>query len=72
MKNMTQSERLLEHFKAGMSITRLTSYEFLGIFELSARIVGLEKQGHKILRETVEVTNRFKEVVHVKRYWMES
>lgn len=66
----TQCQRLLNHFKAGKSINRLTALTELGIFELSARIKQLEKEGFCIHRERIEVQNRFKETCRCMRYWM--
>ena len=68
---MSQSSRLLEYLKSGNTITRLESFNLLGIVELSARLIDLEHQGHEIKRETITVTNRFGEDVRVKKYWME-
>ena len=71
-KHNSQANRLLRHFQAGKSITRLESFRELGITELSARINALEKQGYEIQRETITVKNRFGEDCRVKKYWMES
>jgi hypothetical protein len=64
----TQTERLREHLDKGKSITRLNAYRELGIFELSARIVGLQKNGYQIKKEWIKVSNRCKETVSVVRY----
>jgi hypothetical protein len=64
----TQTERLRGHLDKGKSITRLNAYRELGIFELSARIVGLQKNGYQIKKEWIKVTNRYKETVSVVRY----
>ena len=45
---MSQIERVENHFKQGKSITRLQALTELGIFELSARLVDLEKAGYVI------------------------
>ena len=68
---MTQQERLLKHFKLGRTINRLTALTELGIFELSARIKGLESDGYRIERERITVTNRFGEQCSCMKYWIE-
>jgi hypothetical protein len=65
---MTQKQRLKEWLQSGKSITRLTSYTELGIFELSARICGLESDGIDITKEWITVTNRYNEQVRVMEY----
>jgi hypothetical protein len=65
---MTQTERLKEALTSGHKITRLTALVDLGIFELSARIGELEKQGHKFNKPRIKVTNRFGESVTVVEY----
>ena len=64
----TQHERLLAYFLTGRTLTRLNAYRLLGIFELSARIIDLEKQGHRIHRERVPIQNRYGETVRVMQY----
>lgn len=68
---MSQVERLIEHLSQGNKINRIASYNALGIFELSARIIDAEKMGCVIEREWRVITNRFGEKVRVKDYWME-
>lgn len=67
----SQEQRLLNHLQAGNAITRLDALTDLGIFELSARVIGLESKGYVIPRERVKVTNRFGESICVKKYWMD-
>lgn len=65
-----QAERLLEYFESGRRITRLDAYQILGIFELSARVVELEKKGHVIDKNRITVINRFNEKIRVMEYWI--
>ena len=65
---MSQSTRLREHLDSGKSVTRLAALVDLSIFELSARIVGLESEGYPIHKERVKVTNRFGESISVVEY----
>jgi hypothetical protein len=69
--DMSQVQRLIEHMEQGNKINRISSYNKLGIFELSARIIDAVKLGCVIDREWKSVTNRFGEQVRVKDYWME-
>ena len=64
----SQTQRLKEHFFSGKSITRLSAFKDVGIFELSARIKELERDGFTIHRKWVKVTNRFEEQVRIKEY----
>lgn len=68
---MTQTQRLLNHLQSGKPITRLSALIDLGIFELSARIVEIQRLGYSIHKESVKITNRFGEVCRVTRYSME-
>lgn len=68
----SQEQRLLNHLQAGNAITRLDALTDLGIFELSARVIGLENKGYKIPRKRIKVTNRFGETVNVAEYRMDS
>lgn len=70
MAKQTQAERLLDHFRAGYTITSLEAFNVLGITQLSARITDLESAGHSIQHERVKVRNRFGEDVRVVRYSM--
>lgn len=66
----SQEKRLKEHLKNGKTITRLEALNTLGIFELSSRIVALEKEGVIVERKWIEVTNRWGEKVRIKKYWV--
>jgi len=68
---MNQSQRLQEHLQSGKTITRVTAYHDLGIFELSARVKDLESRGLTVERKPIKVINRFEESIRVMAYWME-
>jgi len=55
----TQPERLLAHLRKGHTVNRLSCFKELGIFELSARICDLEKQGHEIDKRRVNGVNQW-------------
>ena len=67
MKN-SQADRLLNHFKAGGTVTSLEAYQQHGITQLAARITELEIEGCIINRAWIKVTNRFGEECRVKEY----
>lgn len=64
----SQRQRLLSYLQSGNRITRLDAFNQLGIVELSARVIDLQKYGYEIQKEWITVTNRFKEKVRVVRY----
>ena len=65
---MTQNERLLNHLKAGKSITQLEAFNLLGICRLSERVRELESLGHVISHESVSVPAREGKNATVTRY----
>ena len=67
---MTQCERLLAHFKSGKTLTRLDSWESLGIIEAPARISELRAAGHRITTTMRGVTNRYGEPVQIAEWMM--
>ena len=46
---MTQKDRILDYLKSGQTLTRLNSWEELGILEAPARISELRAEGHEIV-----------------------
>lgn len=62
---MGQRERILEYLKGGGRLTRLNSWERLGIIEAPARISELRAAGHDIRTETRTVINRYGEKVRI-------
>jgi len=64
----TQKQRLQNHLDSGQSINRLSALLDLGIFELPARIVELNKDGYPIHKDRTTITNRFGEKVSVMVY----
>ena len=67
--NTTQS-RVFEYMNEFGSITSLQAFVDLGESRLSARIWELKAKNINISSEMVEVTNRFGEKRHVKRYFI--
>jgi len=62
---LSQQQRVLEHLQAGHTLTRLESWDRLGIIEVPARINELRNAGHKIITERQTVTNRYGEKVSI-------
>jgi hypothetical protein len=64
----TQAGRLLAHLESGRSIDRLSALVDLGIFELSARLIELERAGYILNKIPKKITNRFGESARVIEY----
>lgn len=58
-KAPTQAEQIVDYMRRNGSITRLEAANKLFIFELSARIVGLESRGWEFNKERVSRTNSY-------------
>ena len=56
---MTQAERILDHLKSGRTLTRLNSWDDLGILEAPARVSELRAMGHPIETKRRQVLNRY-------------
>ena len=65
---MTQKERILEHLEAGKKLTRLQSWDLLGVLEAPARISELRSQGHMINTKMITVMNRYGEKVSIAEW----
>ena len=68
---MSQKDRILEHLQEGRSLNRLDSWQELGVLEEPARISELRKDGHPIVTQLSDVTNRYGEKVKVATWYME-
>jgi hypothetical protein len=69
---MTQEKRLLNYLQQGNKITRLKALTELGIFELSSRIVALQKQGYVFIKNRIVVNNQFGEKCSIVEYSLET
>lgn len=67
---MNQRQRILDYLESGKTLTRINSWEELGILEAPARIHELKAAGHDIRTKTVEVTNRYGEIVRIAEWSM--
>ena len=68
---MNQQERILDYLKKGGVLTRLNSWDKLGILEAPARICELRQKGWPIETRMKTVTNRYGEKVRVAEWRME-
>jgi len=55
---MKQNEMILQHLKQHQVITPAEAYGKYGVFRLSARILELKQQGHKIITGIIKKTGR--------------
>ena len=67
-KRPSQRQRVVEYMRKHGSITRLESCTQLFIFELSARIVELERRGCVFNKARESVKNSFGETKNFTRY----
>lgn len=67
----SQQKRILKYLKTHKAITRLDSFNKLGITELPKRISELRRLGYPISDEWKEVKNRYGEKTRVKAYSLE-
>ena len=71
---MTQNQAIIEHLKAGRSLTPLDAFHKFGTLRLGARIYELNDTlpaGEYIRSELVTVRNREGERKRVARYWLD-
>lgn len=68
MTRISQADRIIQFIKEHGSITRLQAANEIGAFELSARIVELEREGYIFLKEPIKVKNRYGDTVRIIRY----
>jgi len=64
----SQKQRILDYLKSGKVLTRLNSWEELGVLEAPARISELRQDGWAISTTMVSVTNRYLEDVRIARW----
>ena len=65
---MTQSQRILDHLKSGRTLTRLNSWDDLGILEAPARVSELRAKGHPIETKLRQVVNRYGDKVTIAEW----
>lgn len=65
---MTQRERILNYMDENGSITAFEAVLYLGVLQLSARIVELEKMGFRFTKTPEKSKNRYGDPVNYIRY----
>lgn len=65
---MNQRDRILTYLEENGSITALDAVKELGILQLSARLVELEKRGYRFDKKQESSLNRYGEKVYYTRY----
>ena len=65
---MNQAQRIHTYLLTGRSLTRLQSWDLLGVLECPARISELRKDGVEINTEMVSVKNKYGESVRVAKW----
>jgi hypothetical protein len=71
-KTNGQKERLKNFLDKGGKVHRLNALTRLGIFELSARLGELGKEGYPIDKNWIVINNRFGEKIDVMLYWKDT
>ena len=66
----TQKDRILQYIREFGSISSWEAYQELGITQLGARIDNLKKEGYQFRTEWERGTNRYKDKVDYKRYYL--
>ncbi len=64
----TQKDRILDYLKSGKVLTRLNSWETLGVLEAPARISELRQDGWAIRTDMVQIRNRYGEAVRIAKW----
>ncbi len=65
---MNQRQRVLEYINEFGSITALDAVRDLGVLQLSARLVELERRGYRFNKKQESSLNRYGEKVYYTRY----
>ena len=65
---MSQKQRILDYLERGYTLTRLNSWELLGVLECPARICELKQDGHDIKTERMTIKNKFGEKVSIAKW----
>ena len=70
-KKPTQKDRILGYLRSGRKLSRLNSWDQLGVIETPARISELRRDGWDIVTQMVTVENRFGEDVRIAIWTLE-
>ena len=64
----SQKQRILNYLERGYILTRLDSWELLGVLECPARICELKQDGYDIKTERMTIKNKFGEKVSIAKW----
>lgn len=67
-KKVTQADRVLQYIKENGSITALEAVRELGVLQLSARLIDLERSGVRFCKKQEASLNRYGDKVYYTRY----
>lgn len=65
---MSQKQDILNYLREGKTLSRVNSFDKLGVLEAPARISELRAEGHDIRTKMVPVRNRYGKVVKVAHW----
>jgi len=65
---MSQKQRILRYLQDGHTLSRLISWEALGVLECPARVCELRREGYPIETKRKTVLNRYHEKVSVAEW----
>ena len=68
---MTQKDRIIDYLQSGQTLTRLNSWDKLGVIETPARISELRADGWPIRTTMHTVHNRFGEKVSIAKWHLD-
>lgn len=54
---MNQTERILQHLRAGNSLTPLEALQWFGCLRLAARVLNLREAGHNVISVPMKLRN---------------
>ena len=66
-----QADRIIQYMLDFGSITQLEAIRDIGCMRLASRVSDLKKRGFNIVGEFVPVKNRYGEISHIKKYYLE-
>lgn len=68
----THTRQILKHLQSGKRITPTEALAKFGCFRLGARIWDLKQEGHRIVRDMIEVETRAGTTARVAEYRLEA
>jgi aspartate carbamoyltransferase regulatory subunit len=66
---MTQKETVLDHLKAGHTLTCMSAFRDFGITQIAFHIHTLKNEGHPIKSDMVKVGTRYGNTTSIAQYY---